>query len=569
MLEYGLEWHTLDSYFQMKQQSSAPGTPQTDQLRLYAKDSGGVPRLFYKSDNGTEYGPLDTSVITGSGTANRLAYWSSSSVLDDLSALTQNRVMFPDSNGLPTGDSSFVWDNTNKDLLIGQSSHPVSGFVGRGFLVGKDGTTEIECAAGGNGGNVVFRAIRARNTIASPQAIQADDGASFALNGHDGSSFATGASATMQLLAGSTWTGSNHETYIRWLTTNNAATTQTEKMRLTSAGFLGVGRTPVILVDIQGSASTTGFAVERSGGPPFFEAFRVTGSQSAADEFLGWHGAGGSHTGLTADRAVQALVGFYAGEAWGASAKGEYITFETTPTSSTTRAERWRVTPAGIFRALAGGTIQGGASSGNSLTLSSTEHATKGSIIFGSASAYDEVNDRLGIGTTSPASPFVVTKTFQGSLSTFTHVSATPSGSDNQDRALGSTSTISANSATNHLVQRGCAFNVTNSLTGGGTVSNLRCFDVAITASASTTTSEAVAFYISASGSGTVTKGFGTKVTGVLGTTKVAHGMADLTGGEYMFEFPADATDPTGGGGAATGRIKCLIGGVTRYIPYY
>lgn len=38
----------------------------------------------------------------------------------------------------------------------------------------------------------------------------------------------------------------------------------------------------------------------------------------------------------------------------------------------------------------------------------------------------------------------------------------------------------------------------------------------------------------------------------------------------YYLEFVnADATDPTGGGGAATGRIACLIGGVLRYIPYY
>jgi hypothetical protein len=38
----------------------------------------------------------------------------------------------------------------------------------------------------------------------------------------------------------------------------------------------------------------------------------------------------------------------------------------------------------------------------------------------------------------------------------------------------------------------------------------------------------------------------------------------------FYIEFPtADNTDPTSGGGAATGRIKCLIGGNTRYIPYY
>jgi len=51
-----------------------------------------------------------------------------------------------------------------------------------------------------------------------------------------------------------------------------------------------------------------------------------------------------------------------------------------------------------------GQTLIGGTASGNDLTLSSTSNATKGTIFFGSAgnSGYDEVNNRLGIGTTSP-----------------------------------------------------------------------------------------------------------------------------------------------------------------------
>lgn len=47
-------------------------------------------------------------------------------------------------------------------------------------------------------------------------------------------------------------------------------------------------------------------------------------------------------------------------------------------------------------------TVHGSASSGGSLTLSSTSNATKGNIIFGSASVYDQVNNRFGIGITSP-----------------------------------------------------------------------------------------------------------------------------------------------------------------------
>ena len=48
-----------------------------------------------------------------------------------------------------------------------------------------------------------------------------------------------------------------------------------------------------------------------------------------------------------------------------------------------------------------GQSVIGGTAASEDLTLSSTAHITKGSIIFGT-SAYDENNNRLGIGTTSP-----------------------------------------------------------------------------------------------------------------------------------------------------------------------
>lgn len=46
-------------------------------------------------------------------------------------------------------------------------------------------------------------------------------------------------------------------------------------------------------------------------------------------------------------------------------------------------------------------TIYGSTASGGDLTFYSTSHATKGNLFFGT-STYDEVNNRLGIGTTSP-----------------------------------------------------------------------------------------------------------------------------------------------------------------------
>lgn len=46
--------------------------------------------------------------------------------------------------------------------------------------------------------------------------------------------------------------------------------------------------------------------------------------------------------------------------------------------------------------------VQGGTGSGGTLTLKSTTNATKGKILFGT-SAYDEANNRLGVGTAAPA----------------------------------------------------------------------------------------------------------------------------------------------------------------------
>ncbi len=56
------------------------------------------------------------------------------------------------------------------------------------------------------------------------------------------------------------------------------------------------------------------------------------------------------------------------------------------------------------LRGVAGGqTLLGGTGSGDDLTLQSTSHATKGHIILGTVSAYDQATARLGIGTLSPS----------------------------------------------------------------------------------------------------------------------------------------------------------------------
>lgn len=70
-----------------------------------------------------------------------------------------------------------------------------------------------------------------------------------------------------------------------------------------------------------------------------------------------------------------------------------------------------KTTLASIFARLAGTAggqvLNGGTAASEDLTLSSTANATKGKILFGT-SAYDQVNNRLGIGTTTPTESLTV-----------------------------------------------------------------------------------------------------------------------------------------------------------------
>lgn len=61
-----------------------------------------------------------------------------------------------------------------------------------------------------------------------------------------------------------------------------------------------------------------------------------------------------------------------------------------------------------------GQTLNGGTAAGDDLTLRSTSNATKGNLFFG-ASTYDEVNERLGIGTTAPSRKLQIAGTIYNS----------------------------------------------------------------------------------------------------------------------------------------------------------
>ncbi|HYF52982.1 MAG TPA: hypothetical protein VEA41_01850 [Salinarimonas sp.] len=255
-----------------------------------------------------------------------------------------------------------------------------------------------------------------------------------------------------------------------------------------------------------------------------------------------------------------------------------------------------------------GQSLTGGTGSGDDLTLSSTSHATKGTIFFGTtpkcqideatgcititrtsagnailmSSTSEEyvgkTNARVFIGTEDNNDLYLMTN-FVGRIHmsgltsnlgniAFRNDGSASAGAYNGMKFLHHQTVPSAAGATldNYLFEAG-----TITLTGSTNVSTATGFNVftlqrsTLTSSNAITVTNAATVYIAnapaAAGSTTITNAYALWCDA---------GLARFDGnGTDIFELPADATDPTGGGGAATGRIPVRIGGTTRYLAYY
>ena len=151
---------------------TAPGTPAANRIRLYAKDQSAVSALFYKNDAGTEIN-LSGS-LTGTGVANRVAFWDGTSSLSsdaDLTFLTDTltatkvvvsnantagSVLFASAIGITQDNANLFWDDPNNVLRLGNNAatslHPTtttdylqvrnpSTSISGAFQIGNAGTT--------------------------------------------------------------------------------------------------------------------------------------------------------------------------------------------------------------------------------------------------------------------------------------------------------------------------------------------------------------------------------------------------------------------------------------------
>jgi hypothetical protein len=100
---------------------------------------------------------------------------------------------------------------------------------------------------------------KARNTAASPQAIQTDDAiGSLAACGFGATVYCTASRGIFAWFAGETWSDTQQGTYASFYTTATGGTSTTEKLRIASDGTLNLGVTGTVLGKLAFSGNTSG-----------------------------------------------------------------------------------------------------------------------------------------------------------------------------------------------------------------------------------------------------------------------------------------------------------------------
>ena len=340
MLKQGTELILFDTPFIIGE-TTTPSTVIANTVKFYAKDKAGTSALYLQDDAGSEREVGPANQVTGTGTADRLAYWTSSSVIGATSAL--------------------IWNATDNVLGIGTAT-PAFALEIQGGTNALSNIVIKEASADTTSPGLAL--LKARGTLGSEAATNSGD-----ILGALGFGGWTNAykfnAARIEAVAGSLWTATNSESYLTFATTPNASTTRAERMRIHASGAISIGGTETgitiggdardsnLIIHDEVAAQVENFGLHKHtdtagiGANMFLVRSRGTeGAETAvsADDRLGRISFLG-HDGTDYERAAQILV-----EVDGTPGAGDMpgrMRFLTTPDGSTTPSERFRIGSAG------------------------------------------------------------------------------------------------------------------------------------------------------------------------------------------------------------------------------
>lgn len=255
--------------------------------------------------------------------------------------------------------ADFSWSATPKTMVLNGS-----------FEAWRDDGTQADISAttyGVNGGGILHGKM-ANGTYASPTAILSGDifGGVGSRAYHSGGAFQTSSPTSIHWVASENQTGSAYGSYLRILTTPKGSTTRQERVIVSDSGTLWCHNTgtfdpkvaeqtkPVsdVLILASGDSHTSyGTFCYGTGIGAGYRGGAATGTPASPGAtgtdtnicFMGGH----VHDGTNWTTGTKALIAFKSAQVITGSNQGTYITFETTPLNSTTRAEGARLDPDG------------------------------------------------------------------------------------------------------------------------------------------------------------------------------------------------------------------------------
>lgn len=203
----------------------------------------------------------ENSLIDGSGSANKIPYFSDSDTL--------------------TYNTLFNWDNTNKRLGIGietpEATLHVVGTEASGYFDRIESTT--------NSPALTFR--KARGSVGSESIVSvADNLGAFTFRGYGATRYRTGARFGAGIDTG-TISDDSMPGFLYFQTTPNGTRTPVERMRIDNAGNIGLNTiAPTEKLEVSGNVKATAFIGDGSqltgigGGNPFDQSLNTTNDVS-------------------------------------------------------------------------------------------------------------------------------------------------------------------------------------------------------------------------------------------------------------------------------------------------
>ena len=268
-------------------------------------------------------------------------------------------IQFSNGSGGFSADAGLTWDNTNKRLGIGTTAPTtllaVGGSGGSGDLAtfineGNNAGISVQAYRTSANTHAFVRGFAARGTYASPTTLlSGDEVFRVSGQGHDGTDF-NARIGDLTFIADGTVASNQVPGAILFATNNGASDTPVERVRITSAGNVGIGTaSPAGTLHVAG---TTFVPFDRYGSPGSHLALRSANGTAASPTALTNGDVTGQltfqgYTGSAFTTSHQTGIIGYAAENWSGTNQGDILTFRTTPAGSTTSAERMRIDNAG------------------------------------------------------------------------------------------------------------------------------------------------------------------------------------------------------------------------------